>query len=146
VNRRRLAALVLALAASGLGGCGKSVGEGSDRLLLKGPRWWFSRLPVVIEATPSGVLAGRDTTLTLFVGANAAGRREMKKRATRIWIPGGYFSTGANQVTVKTGSERSELRVQVVSVLWLVALVTISGALAAALVSQWRKRRVARVE
>ncbi len=139
--RRGAAALLFALSTSLLFGCGESVGEGSKRLAVAGPRWWFSHLPVALVATPSGVLAGRETSLTVAVGSNVAGKWKSAGKPTRIWIPGRHFELGANLVAIKTGTERTTLNVQVISGVWLAMPVAISIAIAWALVSRWRRRR-----
>jgi len=141
-NATRVALLALLVLSSA--GCGKVAGSGSNRLRVDAPRWWFSLLPVRVTATPSGALAGRNATLTLAVNLNVVGERNTDGKAIAIWLPGSAFSTGANEVVVKTGTERSTVSVQVISAIWLVLPLAISVAIVLALFARLRERRRAR--
>jgi hypothetical protein len=124
-----------------LAGCGRAASSGSERLELEAPRWWFSRLPVRIEAVPRGILAGREASLTVSVDSNVAGRWKTEGKPTTIWIPGTDLAPGSHRILVKTGSERSEVDVQLISIVWLATPLAIAAALAAALISRWRRGR-----
>ena len=139
--RLRAAVLLLALSTTLLSACGKSVGEGSKRLAVEAPRWWFSHLPVAVEVTPSGLLEEHEVTLAVSVGSNLAGRWELKGEPETIRIPGSYFSPGRNRIAVKSGSERTVVDVAVVSVVWLLAIIVLGLALAGTLFTRWRRRR-----
>jgi hypothetical protein len=133
--------LVAACLLAALLGCGESVGRGSDRLVLEAPKWWFQWLPVAVEARPAGLLAGREASLAVAVGSNVAGRWESKGEPMTIWIPAAFFETGANQVTIKTGSERSTAEVQIVSFGWLATLVVLLSLIAVYVVRALLRRR-----
>jgi protein RecA len=140
--RARLAAAGAAVAVA-LAGCGRAASSGSERLALEAPRWWFSRLPVRIEAVPRGILVGREASLTVALDSNVAGRWKMAGKPTTIWVPGAQLSAGSHRIVVKTGSERSEADIQVISVIWLATPLAIAAALVAALISRWRRGRQA---
>jgi hypothetical protein len=135
---------LVACATAALLGCGKSVSQGSDRLVLEAPKWWFQYLPVAIEARPAGLLAGREASLTVAVGSNVAGRWETEGEPTAIRIPATYFEPGANLVSVKTGSERSTAEVQIISFVWLAMPAALVVLIAIYVVSALVRRRRAR--
>ena len=139
--RAALAALapILLLA---LAGCGRAPASNSDRLELDAPRWWFSLLPVRVTASPKGALAERQPMLTVVVNPNVVDSRKLAAPKTAIWIGGGHFSTGTNEVVIKTGSERSSAQIQIVSIVWLLAPLVIAAAIVVELVR--RKRASAR--
>jgi hypothetical protein len=140
-GRREVGAgLAACLAATlALAGCGRAAGSGSDRLRLSAPSWWFSRLPLAVEATPAGALAGREATLTVAVDANVIGRREMKKEPLTLRVPGRHLTPGVRAIAVKTGSERSVVSVRVVSVGWLATPLALGAALGAARLARRRR-------
>ena len=139
--RAALAALapILLLA---LAGCGRAPAANSDRLELEAPRWWFSVLPVRLTAVPKGALAELKPSLTVAVNLNVAGNPKLAGGKTAIWIGGDHFSTGTNEVVVKTGLERAAAQVQIVSIVWLLAPLAITAAIVVELVR--RKRASAR--
>lgn len=139
VARRPL--LTLAFAAFLCGACGQSVGEGSKRLVVEAPKWWFQLLPVPVAAKPAGALAGRAAGLTVAVGSNVAGRWETKGTPITIRIPANYFTVGTNRVSVKTGTERSAVDVQIVSFFWLATPALLVGLIVAYFVAALRRRR-----
>jgi len=95
-------------------------------------------VPVRVTATPKGALAERQPTLTVAVNLNMTGSRKLAGPKTAIWIGGGRFSTGANEVVIKTGSERSSAQIQVVSIVWLFAPLVIAAAIVVELVRRKR--------
>jgi hypothetical protein len=141
VTRSAAAVGLVACAALALLGCGESVGRGSDRLVLEAPKWWFQWLPVAVEAKPAGLLAGREASLAVAVGSNVAGRWASKGEPLTIWIPAAFFETGANQVSIKTGSERSTAEVQIVSFGWLAMLVVLVSLIVIYVVRALLRRR-----
>lgn len=132
----RVAGLALAAAAAGCGG----LGAGSERLSVHGPAWIVAGSSATLEIATSGGLAEHDVSLVVAVDSDVVARLGTVDGRARVVVPAARLSAGEHELAVKTGSERSVLRLRVVPA-------TYPAAAAAALVALsfvvWRRRRSA---
>lgn len=145
MTRRSRCALLGAVAiALGCSGCGRVAGEGSRRLKLEAPRWWFSYLPLRLVATPKGVLVDQRFSLSVFAGPSLIGQREMDGEAITIWIPGRQVTGETATIAIKTGSERTIANIKVVSIGWLLTIGALLIATIVGSIRELRRRRARR--
>lgn len=132
----RVAGLALAAAAVGCGGAA----VGSDRLSVQGPAWIFAGRSATLTIATSGALAERDVSLVVAVDSDVVARVGTVDGRARVVVPAARLTVGEHEIAVKTGSERSVLRL-------LVVPATYPAAVAAAIVVLslvvWRRRRAA---
>jgi hypothetical protein len=127
------AALALALA---LAAC-TATSSGSTRLTVAGPRWVLHGFDAPLDVRVSGALAEHDVLLVVAVGSKSVDRVGTVDGRVRVVVPAAKLAVGPNLISVKTGSERRELVVQVVPLACAaVPAVLVIGALAAV---RWRR-------
>jgi hypothetical protein len=108
--RRLAGAAVLALAASAC----TAPSSGSHRLTVEGPRWLLRGFDARLEVTLSPALATYDAHLVVAVDGKIVARAATSAGRARVEIPAASLAVGPHLVSVKTGSERRELMVEVV--------------------------------
>jgi len=139
IGRRGAAALSLLLV---LGAC-STTSTGSWRLGVSGPRWQLAGLDVRLSVKTSGALSEVDASLNVAVGNKPVGRYRTVDGEAEISIPASALAEGPNLVSVKTGSERSEIVVHVVPI-GHAAVPTAAVFVLVAIVAALRRRRRAR--
>jgi hypothetical protein len=136
---RRLA--VLALAAAAIGCVGE--GRGSERIALRGPAWTLAGRSVTIDVTTAGALAERDVLLVVAVDSDVVGRFTTSGGRARAVVPAANLNAGGHEISVKSGSERSVLRVRVLPAAYPAAAAALLAAAALVAVVARRRRRSA---
>jgi len=135
----RCAALAFAAAAIGCGG----EGRGSERIALRGPAWTLAGHAVTIDVTTAGALAEQSVSLVVAVDSDVVGRLATDGASARVVVPAAHLPAGRREISVKSGSERSVLRVRVVPAAYPAAAAALLAAGALAAVVARRRRRSA---
>jgi len=129
--------LAAACAAALAAGCAAS-STGSERITARATAWTVSGVPLDIRIATHGSLAERRVSIVVVVNGNVLGSFPTERGAVVVSVPARRLRAGENSLLVKSGRERSSLRVRVVPVAVPAAIL---GLAALALVARWLSRR-----
>lgn len=127
----RAAAWTLALAAALA--C-TSAGQGAASIALRAPRFLVQGQDLTIVVEQRRALAGHRVSFLVFLDGRLVDHADGDGGTSRIRISSAQLEVGAHDIVVKTGSERSTVRVRVVAAmvpLGVAALALLAGAMVA---------------